>query len=87
MCDEPFSEVSQCLTRHDITQDGDSALTVATRKGRTDIVSLVLEAGANIHVRIKVRKYSHMEGSLLALVLALSLPALPVFYFRMETLH
>ena len=37
-----------------ITQDGDSALMIAAREGRTEVVSLLLEAGANIHIQNKV---------------------------------
>ena len=37
-----------------ITQDGDSALMMAARKGKTKVVSLLLEAGANIHIENKV---------------------------------
>ena len=38
-----------------ITQDGDSALMMAAGKGRTEVVSLLLEAGANIHLQNKVK--------------------------------
>ena len=38
-----------------ITQDGDSALIMAARDGRTEVVSLLLEAGANIHLQNKVK--------------------------------
>ena len=37
-----------------ITQDGNSALNIAARKGRTEVVSLLLEAGANIDLQNKV---------------------------------
>ena len=36
------------------TQDGDSALMMAIRNGRTEVVSLLIEAGANIHLQNKV---------------------------------
>ena len=36
------------------TQDGDSALTMAARLGRTRVVPLLLEAGANIDLQNKV---------------------------------
>ena len=38
-----------------ITQDGDSALMMAVRKVRTEIVPLLLEAGADIHLQDKVK--------------------------------
>ena len=38
-----------------ITQDGDSALMMAVRESRTEVVSLLLEAGANIHIQNKVK--------------------------------
>ena len=37
------------------TQNGNSALMMAARKGRTEVVSLLLEAGANIHIQNKVK--------------------------------
>ena len=39
-----------------ITQwNGDTALMVAVRKGRTEVASLLLEAGANIHLQNEVK--------------------------------
>ena len=38
-----------------ITQNGDSALMVAVREGRIDVVSLLRKAGANIHLQNKVK--------------------------------
>ena len=38
-----------------ITQNRDTALMIAVREGRTEVVSLLLEAGANIHLRNKVK--------------------------------
>ena len=38
-----------------ITQDGDSALIIAVREGRTEVVSLLLEAGANTDLQNKVK--------------------------------
>ena len=35
-------------------QDGDTALLVAARKGRTEIISLLLEAGASTDLQDKV---------------------------------
>ena len=37
-----------------ITQDGKSALMMAAREGRTEVVSLLIEAGANINLQNKV---------------------------------
>ena len=37
------------------TQDGDSALTMATRQGMTEVVSLLLKAGANTDLQNKVK--------------------------------
>ena len=48
VCDEPFCEViSVSLHMSVITQDGDSALMIAAREGRTEVVPLLLEARAN----------------------------------------
>ena len=38
-----------------ITQDGNSALMMAVREGRTEIVSLLLKAGANTELQNKVK--------------------------------
>ena len=55
MCDEPFCEViSISLHMSVITQDGDTALMLAAREGMTDVVSMLLEAGANIELQDKV---------------------------------
>ena len=55
VCDEPFCEViSVSLHMSVITQDGESALMMAARKGRTKVVSLLLKAGANVHLQNKV---------------------------------
>ena len=35
--------------------DGDSALMMAAREGAAEVVSLLLQAGANIHLRNKVK--------------------------------
>ena len=37
-----------------ITQDGESALMMAAREGRTEVVSLLLKAGANTDLQNKV---------------------------------
>ena len=55
VCDEPFCEViSVSLHMSVITQNGDSALMMAVREGETEVVSLLLEAGANVHLQNKV---------------------------------
>ena len=55
VCDEPFCEViSVSLHMSVITQDGESALMMAVREGRTEVVSLLLEAGANTDIQNKV---------------------------------
>ena len=57
MCDEPFCEViSVSLHMSVITQDGDSALIIAVKGcGKTEVVSLLLKAGANTDLRNKVK--------------------------------
>ena len=56
MCNEPFCEVfSVSLHMSVITQWGASALMMAAKWGRTEDVSLLLEAGANIHLQNKVK--------------------------------
>ena len=58
VCDDTFYEVisvSHTLHMSVITQDGDSALILATRKGRTEVVSQLLEAGAKIHLQNEVK--------------------------------
>ena len=40
-----------------ITQKGESALMMVAREGRTEVVSLLLEAGANIHLQNEVKKF------------------------------
>ena len=50
-----FCEViSVSLHMSVITQDGDSALMMAVREGRMEVASLLLEAGANVHLQDKV---------------------------------
>ena len=59
MCDEPFCEViSVSLHMSVITQYGDSALMIAARWGMTNVISLLLEAGADIHLQNKVCQYT-----------------------------
>ena len=56
VCDEPFCEViSVSLHMSVITQDGDSALMMAARKGRTEVVPMLLKARANTDLQNKVR--------------------------------
>ena len=56
VCDEPFCEViSVSLHMSVITQYGNSALMMAAREGKTEVVSLLLEAGANIHLQNEVK--------------------------------
>ena len=56
VCDEPFYEViSVSLHMSVITQDGNSALINAASNGSsTEVASLLLKAGANIHLQNKV---------------------------------
>ena len=56
VCDEPFCEViSVSLHMSVITQYGDSALMMAAKRwGMTEVFSLLLKAGANIHLQNKV---------------------------------
>ena len=62
VCDEPFYEViSVSLHMSVITQNGDTALMTAVREGRTEVVSLLLEAGANIHLQNKVKGRFYAE--------------------------
>ena len=37
-----------------ITQDGDTALMIAAQEGKTEVVSLLLKAGANIDLQDEV---------------------------------
>ena len=55
VCDEPFCEViSVSLNMSVITQGGNSALMMAARMGMAEVVSLLLEVGANVHLQNKV---------------------------------
>ena len=49
----------QCVMLHMsvITQSGDSALIVAAREGRTEIVQQLVKAGANLDLQNKVCQY------------------------------
>ena len=44
-----------------ITQVGDAALMMAAREGRTEVVPLLLEAGANTDLQNKVHVSVHMQ--------------------------
>ena len=56
VCYEPFCEViSVSLHMSVITQNGDSALMMAAGWGATKVVSLLLDAVANIHLQNKVK--------------------------------
>ena len=57
VCDEPFCEViSVSLHMSVITQDGDSALMMVVKGwGKTEVVSLLLEAGANTDLQNLVK--------------------------------
>ena len=65
MCDESFCEViSVSLHMSVMTQwPGDSPLMIAAQEGRTEVVSLLLKAGANIDLQNKVCQYMTYEGS------------------------
>ena len=56
VCDEPFFEViSVSLHMSVITQWGFSALMMGVVEGWTEVVSLLLEAGANTDLQNKVK--------------------------------
>ena len=56
MCDEPFCEVtSVSLHMSVITQNGYSILMMAASEGSTEVVPLLLEAGANTDLQNKVK--------------------------------
>ena len=40
-----------------VTQDGDSPLMVATRRGKTEVVSLLVKAGAALDLQDKVNMW------------------------------
>ena len=45
-----------------ITQNKDTALMVAARFGRTEVVSLLLKAGANTNLHDEVKRYHSYYG-------------------------
>ena len=53
--------ISVSLHMSVITQDGNSALMEAASEGRTEVVSLLLEAGANIQLQNKVHVSVHVQ--------------------------
>ena len=56
LCDESFCEVISVLLHMSvITQDGESALMMATRWGRLDVVSLLLKAGATCNTDLQYK--------------------------------
>ena len=57
-----FCEViSVSLHMSVITQNGESALMMAASEGRTEVVSQLLEAGANTDLHNKVHVGAHMK--------------------------
>ena len=60
---KPFCEVNSVSLHMSavITQSGDSVLMMAVRKGMTEVVSLLLKAGANIHLQNKVHVGVHVQ--------------------------
>ena len=62
VCDEPFCEViSVSLHMSVITQDGESALMMAANEAMTEVVPLLLKAGANTDLQNKVDVGVHMQ--------------------------
>ena len=58
MCNEPsLPVVSVSLHISVITQDGDTPLIVAVRSGRTEVVSLLVKAGAALDLQNKVNMW------------------------------
>ena len=58
MCIEPSVPViSVSLHMSVITQDGDSPLILAARSGRTEVVSLLVEAGAALDLQDQVNMW------------------------------
>ena len=54
--------VKSCIVSLCHYQDGDSALMMAAREGRTEVVSLLLEAVANTDLQNKVKLYNRRCG-------------------------
>ena len=58
MCNEPSVPViSVSLHMSVITQDGDTPLTLAARNGKTEVVSLLVEAGAALDLQNEVNMW------------------------------
>ena len=58
MCNEPSVPViSVSLHMSVITQSGDSPLMLAVRSGRTEVVSLLVKAGAALDLQNKVNMW------------------------------
>ena len=58
MCNEPsLPVVSVSLHVSIITQSGDSLLVLAVRSGRTEVVSLLVEAGAALDLQNEVNMW------------------------------
>ena len=58
MCNEPsLPVISVSLHMSVITQDGDSPLMLAARSGETEVVSLLVKAGAALDLQIKVNMW------------------------------
>ena len=58
MCNEPsLPVISVSLHMSVITQSGESLLTLAARSGRTEVVSLLVEAGAALDRQNKVNMW------------------------------
>ena len=58
MCNEPsLPVISVSLHMSVITQSGDSPLTLAARSGKTEVVSLLVEAGAALDLQDQVNMW------------------------------
>ena len=55
--------MSSFLWKSFITQDGDSALTLAARDGLTDVVMELVKAGANLDLQNNVKTYLHSSST------------------------
>ena len=65
MCNEPsLPVISVSLHMSVITQRGDSPLIEAVRSGRTEVVSLLVKAGAALDLQDKVYKHVTLIPSL-----------------------
>ena len=65
MCNEPpLPVISVSLHMSVITQDGESALMLAFSEGKTEVVSLLVKAGAALDLQDKVYKHVALIPSL-----------------------